>query len=108
MYTHLENIQRLIEAQKKLIESRSEHYKAKATMENCSRVLQNKVRVIYRTESNLGSNADVRNAKIAEFAKVEQDAVYTAEDTLRETKLAFENAENDWDLARYIARSYEG
>ena len=36
MYTHLENIQRLIEAQKKLVESRSEHYKAKASFENCN------------------------------------------------------------------------
>lgn len=106
-FTHLENLKRLIDTEQTFANTLDIVDNAKKDFEEASWALTDKQTDILTSGENLGSNAEIRNAKIAQLTLEETKAYRDAKSALDRAIVMREKAESKWKLARYISESYK-
>ena len=106
-FTHLENLKRLIESEQLFANTLDVVDNAKKQYEEASWALTDKQTDILTSGESLGSNAEIRNAKIAQLTLEETKAYREAKSALDRAIVLREKAESKWKLARYISESYK-
>jgi hypothetical protein len=106
-FTHLENLKRLIESEQLFANTLDVVDNAKKSYEEASWALTDKQTEILTSGESLGSNAEIRNAKIAQLTLDETKAFRDTKSALDRAMILREKAESKWKLARYISESYK-